>query len=399
MDSEALPRIEKGSPAFRRVNGALFLGGFASFGLLHCLQPLLPVLSQFYGVSATQSSLALSVSTLTLAVGLLITGPLSDAWGRKPLMVAALCAAAVCTLLLPWVPNWQSFLLVRALVGLSLSGLAAVAMSYLSEEVDPRYLGLAMGLYISGNSLGGMSGRLVSGVLTDVGSWRLAMGLLGAVALIMAAWFWRWLPASQHFQARTLSFASLRQGLRVHVKDAGLPWLFLEAFLLMGSFATLFNYMGYRLLAPPYALSMTWEGLLSAVYVSGTYSAAQAGVLADRWGRARVFWPAIGIMLLGLLLTLSDVLSLIFVGMAVFAFGFFAAHSLASGWVGQRAVQARAQASSLYLFSYYLGSSVLGTLGGHFWQTGQWLGVFGFISALLVAALGIAWYLRHLEEG
>lgn len=37
--------------------------------------------------------------------------------------------------------------------------------------------------------------------------------------------------------------------------DAGLPWLFLEAFLLMGAFVTMFNYIGYRLLADPYDLN------------------------------------------------------------------------------------------------------------------------------------------------
>lgn len=392
------PVIEKGTTAFRRTNGALFLGGFATFSLLHCVQPILPVLSHRYGVSAAESSLALSISTLMLAIGLLLTGPLSDAWGRKSVMVTALCAAALFTLMLPWVTNWTTLLCIRALVGLSLSGLVAVAMSYLSEEVDARYLGLAMGLYISGNSLGGMAGRLLSGVLVDWFSWSVAMMVLGGMALSMAWLFWRWLPESQHFQSRPLSFVNLQQGLRLHCRDSGLPWLFLEAFLLMGSFATLFNYIGYRLLESPYNLSMSWVGLLSVVYVSGTYSAAQAGVLADRLGRPRVFWPAIVLMCAGLLLTFCTALPLIFGGLLLFAFGFFAAHSLASSWVGSRAKQARAQASSLYLFSYYLGSSVAGTLGGVFWQYGHWMGVGLFIVSLLVLALGAALHLSGLKD-
>ena len=394
--TETASHIEKGSARFRRTNWALFAGGFATFALLYCVQPMLPVLSAAFALSAAQSSLVLSVSTITLAVGLLVTGPLSDAIGRKPVMVAALCAAALCTLLSPLMPNWHALLAMRALVGLSLSGLVAVAMSYLSEEIHPQHLGLAMGLYISGNALGGMSGRLVSGVLVDFVSWQAAVATLGGLALLAALLFWRLLPDSRHFRPTPLSFANLASGLRLHLTDRGLPWLFLEAFLLMGGFVTLFNYIGYRLLEAPYHLSLTLVGLLSVVYLSGTYSSTQAGLLADRLGRHRVFWPSILLMLAGLLLTLFASLLLILLGMLLFAFGFFAAHSLASSWVGRRALQARGQASSLYLFSYYLGSSVAGTLGGFFWQHGGWTGVGLFIAALLVVALAVALHLSRL---
>ncbi|MND94063.1 Inner membrane transport protein YnfM [compost metagenome] len=394
--TETASHIEKGSARFRRTNWALFAGGFATFALLYCVQPMLPVLSAAFALSAAQSSLVLSVSTITLAVGLLVTGPLSDAIGRKPVMVAALCAAALCTLLSPLMPNWHALLAMRALVGLSLSGLVAVAMSYLSEEIHPQHLGLAMGLYISGNALGGMSGRLVSGVLVDFVSWQAAVATLGGLALLAALLFWRLLPDSRHFRPTPLSFANLASGLRLHLTDRGLPWLFLEAFLLMGGFVTLFNYIGYRLLEAPYHLSLTLVGLLSVVYLSGTYSSTQAGLLADRLGRHRVFWPSILLMLAGLLLTLFASLLLILLGMLLFAFGFFAAHSLASSWVGRRALQARGQASSLYLFSYYLGSSVAGTLGGFFWQHGGWTGVGLFIAALLAVALTVALHLSRL---
>ena len=209
---------------------------------------------------------------------------------------------------------------------------------------------------------------------------------------------WHRLPPSRNFQARPLSLDSWLSGLRLHLKDAGLPWLFLEAFLLMGAFVTLFNYITYRLLESPFNLSPGWMGFLSLVFLSGTYSAAQAGVLSDRLGRARVFWPSISLMLLGLLLTLSNQLWLILLGMLVFTFGFFAAHSLASAWVGSRAKQARGQAAALYLFSYYFGSSLAGTVGGLFWYQGHWVGVVLFIAALLVLALLVAARLTRLPE-
>lgn len=399
MDTTAeVSRLQKGTPAFRSTSRALFLGAFASFCLLYVVQPVLPLMSRDFGISAAQSSLALSVATLTLALGMLLTGPLSDAVGRKPVMLVALAFTAVFGVLAPLMSDWSGLLLMRALSGLSLSGLVAVAMSYLGEEMEPAHLGMAMGLYISGNSLGGMGGRLLGGALADWTSWQVALLVPGLIAALAAVLVWRWLPPSRHFQARPLNLENWWGGLRLHLSDAGLPWLFLEAFLLMGSFVSLFNYIGYRLLESPFNLSPGWMGFLSLVFLSGTYSAAQAGVLSDRLGRARVFWPSISLMLLGLLLTLSGQLWCVLLGMLVFTFGFFAAHALASAWVGSRAKQARGQASALYLFSYYLGSSLAGTLGGLFWQQGHWWGVVLFISLLLVLALGVAVRLSHLVE-
>lgn len=132
-----LPYIERGTPQFMRVTLALFSAGLATFALLYCVQPILPVLSQDFGISPAESSLSLSASTGLLALGLMFTGPLSDAIGRKSVMVVALLLAAICTLICAFMTSWHGILLMRALIGLSLSGVAAVGMTYLSEEIHP----------------------------------------------------------------------------------------------------------------------------------------------------------------------------------------------------------------------------------------------------------------------
>lgn len=388
--------IEKDTPLFMRTVLALFAGGFATFALLYCVQPMMPVLSREFSINAAQSSLILSVSTATLAIGLLITGPISDRLGRKPVMVLALFCAAICTLASALMPSWEGVLITRALVGLSLSGLAAVAMTYLSEEIHPSHIGLAMGLYIAGNAIGGMSGRVITGVLIDYVSWHVALMVVGGLALIAAAVFWRILPESRNFRPRSLQPRSLLEGFVMQFRDAGLPWLFLEAFLLMGSFVTLFNYIGYRLLAEPYSLSQAVVGLFSVVYLSGIYSSAKIGALADRLGRRQVLWAVIVLMLAGVILTLFEPLALVIIGVLMFTFGFFGAHSVASSWIGRRALKAKGQAASLYLFSYYAGSSVAGTAGGVCWHYGGWNGIVLFIAILLLIALAIALRLAKL---
>ncbi|MEQ9919837.1 MFS transporter [Pectobacterium brasiliense] len=389
------PYITRGTPQFMRVTLALFSAGLATFALLYCVQPLLPVLSQDFGISPATSSLSLSVSTVMLAFGLLFTGPLSDTIGRKNVMVVSLMLAAICTVICAFMTSWNGVLIMRAMMGLSLSGVAAVAMSYLSEEIHPSVLAFSMGLYISGNSIGGMSGRLVSGVLTDYFPWRVAIGTIGVLALIAAITFWRILPDSRHFRPGSLRPQTLLLNSKLHWRDAGLPLLFLEGFLLMGAFVTLFNYIGYRLLAPPYLLSQAVVGLLSVVYLTGSYSSPKAGALTARYGRGPVLSVAILLMLAGLGMTALSPLFAIFGGMMLFTAGFFAAHSVASSWIGQRARRAKGQASSMYLFSYYLGSSLAGTLGGFFWHSFGWMGITAFLSALLLLALVVSLILKH----
>ena len=93
------------------------------------------------------------------------------------------------------------------------------------------------------------------------------------------------------------------------------------------------------------------------------------------------------VMTTGLLTTLSPSLPIIIAGVAVFTFGFFAAHSVASGWVGRRANERRALAAALYLTCYYLGASIIGTLTGPAWTSHGWGGVTLVLGACLLATL------------
>jgi YNFM family putative membrane transporter len=313
-------------------------------------------------------------------------------------MVASLLSSAALTLLTAVSPSWHGLLLARALAGVTLSGLPAVAMAYVSEEVHPRSIGLAMGLFIGGNAIGGMAGRLISGVLTDLGSWRLAVGAIGALGLTAAVTAWRLLPRSAHFHPRRANLMNLLRSFADHLRDPGLRSLFAEAFLLMGGFVTIYNYLGYRLLAPPYGFSQTAVGAIFVVYLFGTASSTWVGALAMRLGRQRILWLMIAIMLVGVVLTLFTSVALILAGIVAVTFGFFGAHSVASSWVSQ-AKTSKAQASALYLFCYYLGSSLVGAIGGLFWTSFGWQGVAGLVLTLLIAGLAVALRLTTLAVG
>ena len=390
--------IVRGDGAYLRTNLALFLSGFATFSLLYCVQPLLPVLAARFRVDAAQSSLALSLATGLLAVSIAFAGVVSASLGRKPLMGASLCAASVLNLLAAAAPSWPLLLTARALEGVALGGAPALAMTFLSEEVHPEGLGFAMGLYVGGTALGGMAGRVLTGIAADLGGWRVALGAIALVGLAAAAGFVLLLPASRNFTPRRgLGPAYHAQAFARHLRVPGPPWLFAIAFLVMGAFVTVYNYAGFRLTAPPYRLTQTEAGLIFTVYLVGMVASSLAGGLADRWGRSQVLTGGLVLFALGLALTLLQPLAAVIAGVALVTGGFFVAHAVASGWVGVLAEGEKGHAASLYLLAYYAGSSVMGSLGGVFWAQARWTGVAGFVGVLLLLALAVSVRLRALS--
>lgn len=385
--------LKRGTPAYRRATLALFCAGFATFAMLYCVQPLLPLLASYFSVSAANSSLALSLTTLALALSLLVSGGLAESWGRKPVMVMALAVAGLLGLASALVESWGLLLVLRALLGLALSGVPALAMAYVGEEFDPGSLPAAMGLYIGGTALGGLLGRLLSGLLSDIGGWQWALGGIAGLGLLAMGLFLWLLPASRHFIAQPLSMRGLLANFARHLRNPTLRNLFLQAFLLMGGFVALFNYIGFRLAGAPFNLSSTVIGLLFTVYLAGILSASWAGRLVPRWGARVVLQGGIGLMLLGLGLCTTPWLAAIVIGLALFTLGFFAAHAVASGQVGVHAEGAKAQASALYLCAYYLGSSVVGYAAGYVWQHSGWLPLMAALAVLFVIA---SWRARSL---
>jgi YNFM family putative membrane transporter len=382
--------ISAGTPAYRRLRLALLITGFTTFGVLYCVQSLLPIFSRTFQVSAAAASLVVSLATGSMALMLLFASVISDRVGRRQLMVASLFAGSILTLASATIPGWRTLLAMRLLTGIALSGIPAIAMTYVAEEVDTGSLGGAMGLYISGSALGGMASRIMASALADWWGWRWALGLIGALSLVGAVVFWRTAPQSRAFVSHKHDWASFSASLRVLKNDAALPWLYAESFLLMGSFVTLYNFVTFRLLASPYSLSQTVVGFIFLFYIVGSVSSTWFGELAGRLGRRRIFWIPLFIMLVGVGLTAATPLICIVLGVGVATAGYFGAHSIASSWVSRRGGAARAQAASFYLFFLYLGSSILGTTGGVAWNRAGWKGVATFIGALLVVALLIA---------
>lgn len=380
--------IEQGDPAFRKTLLALFLGSFVTFADLYSTQAVIPLIAKDFGTTPAGASLSLSFSTGTMAIALVIVSLLTQGFNRKKVMGISLTLSALLSVAVMFVHSMPELLALRALQGAALAGFPSIAMAYITEEFKPMSLGYVMGIYISGSSIGGLSGRLIIGTLSDFIPWTSAIAILGGLSLVISLLFWKMLPLSTRPKESNLSFRRTMQSLKNNSVKPQLLLLYCMGFLLMGSFVSVYNYIGIPLMRAPYNLSQVLVSFIFVVYLVGTFSSAWMGKMADRHQRKFVMLAGVLLMLSGILLTLASPLALKIIGLVIFTFGFFGSHSIASGWVGMLAEKSeKAQASSLYLLFYYAGSSIVGALGGVFFHHSGWSGEVAMAAVLLLVGV------------
>ncbi|UYG06453.1 MFS transporter [Halomonas sp. M4R1S46] len=384
--------IDVHSHAWWRATLALCLGSFLVFINLYVPQPLLPSLREAHGVSTLAANLVMAVSTLALAASLLVFGPLSDAIGRAGIMRVTLLLAAALSLGLALAPSFEVLLVLRALQGFVLGGLPAVAIAWMGDEFEPPALLPAVGLYIGANSLGGISGRVIGGVVAEAGGVSLSFLAVGGLTLVGVALFWRLLPPARHFAPQPFHLGEAVSGLAAHLRN---PWL-RGAYLLGGLnflvFINQYSYIAFRLAEAPFGLGARWLGLLFLTYLGGTLGSSLSGRLSRRLSPPACMALGTLVLMGGTLMTLAGSLALILAGLTVNAFGFFLAHAMASSWVGRQARRARGSASALYLVFYYTGASLGGLWLEPFWRSAGWPGV--VLGSWLVLGLTLSIALR-----
>lgn len=383
----------------RRLLVALVCAAVATFAQLYSPQGVLPQIAADLGTSADRAALTVSAATLGLAITVVPWSFVGDRYGRRRAMLVAVVGATSTGLVAAWLPTFELVLAARLLEGAFLGGVPALAMAYLHEEVEARAAMVVAGWFVGGTTVGGLLGRIVATPVADLTSWRMGMTTVSALAAAAAVAFVLLAPPERRF-VRVRGERGIDRARRVltNLRDGPLVGLYLIAFLLMGGFVATYNYLAFRLVADPYLLPAWAVGLTFLAYLAGTASAPRAAVLASRHGRYPVMVVMVLVMLAGLLATLARPLWLVLGGLVVLTAGFFAAHSVASGWAGARAVTARAQSTGLYNLAYYGGSSLLGWGGGLAWEAAAWPGVVGFVALATVAALGTLRLLVRPEQ-
>lgn len=394
---EGYEGIERGTRNYKRAVFAMLAAGLAAFNGLYCTQALLPTMTEELGITPTESALTVSATTGMLALCIVPASILSEKFGRGRVLTISLTLAIIVGLILPLVPNITALILLRGLQGALLAGTPAVAMTWLSEEIHPKDIGHAMGIYIAGNTVGGLTGRMIPAGLLEVTHWQNALLGSSIAALIFGVIMVVLLPKQRKFQPKNINLRHEISVMAAHWRNPRLALLFGTAFLGMGTFVSLYNYLGFRMI-DQFGLSEVLVGAVFIMYLAGTWSSTQAGALREKIGNGSTVIFLSLTMIASMALMGINNLWVTLVALFVFTAAFFALHSSASGWIGIIATKDRAEASSMYLFCYYVGSSVIGWVSGFAFTHLPWLAFIGWLILLLFGVLAICVTLARLAR-
>ncbi|MCD7101319.1 MFS transporter [Pseudoclavibacter sp. 13-3] len=405
----ATSRPDATDALFHRIVFALFAAGFATFAQLYSVQSVLPEISADFGVDPSQAALTISMATTGIAIGVLPWAFAADRWGRVRVMKVSAVSAAVIGLITPFLHSLPLILGSRLIEGLALAAIPAIAVTYIADELPAGRVTAAAGAFVSGNSIGGLLGRLIAGLVAEHFGWQLGLMTVAVLCVIACTVFVIAVPAPHGYlpsRLRTKDAPRSSAVQRLPAATAAVPSLsawrrfamalttpalwgaYAQPFLLMGSFLSLFSFLGYHLQAAPYGLSTAVTSMVFTVYLVGTFTARWSGSVAGRFGHRRLLYTGIGMMIGGAALTLTAPLAVIVLGVALFTAGYFVTSPVTSAMTSLIAGPCRSQATAVYQLVFYIGNSVFGWMLGRVFEKFDWAGVaLGIVSLCLLAAL------------
>ena len=357
---------------FWRIVLSLGVASMFIFGAMYSVQPILPMFTKEFDITVSHSSMAMSLTTVGLIIGLVVLGFFSDRLGRTVFVKYSILGAVIPFFLMALTENFGWIIFLRLIQGFLLAGVPAAALAYISEEIDKKHLSVATALYISCNALGGMLGRVVTGYTTEYLSWQTAFYILGSSGFLVFVLVMWALPKSRNFRAQKARFKEDLEGFSYHLKNPFLLLMFGLGIVLQLSFTGIWTYIPFHLTSAPFSLSLDAVSNLFFAYGLGVIGSPLASWIAGKVGQRKVLITGVFVLSLGLLLTMSGSVWVIIIGLCVVCLGFFTAHSLAASSVSREANHHKGSASSLYLVSYYIGVGAGSTLFGPIWEKLEW---------------------------
>lgn len=395
LNSNQDPRVTKGSPQYRRALIALFFAGLAAFVQLYSPQGLLPDIAGEFVLSVEASSWAVGAATIGVAAGVIPWAVLSDRIGRVRAMRWAVLTGVVAGLLLPLAPTFGSLVITRFVEGFALAGVPAIAVTALAETITPRALGAAVGTYIAGNSIGGLSGRIIAAWVSDDFGWRIGLLTVSVIAAFAAILFAFVMPPTMVRPKRQ----PVVRGILVNIRNPGVLVAVAQAFLLMGGFVAAYNYLTFRLQQQPFGLTLAEVSWIFLAYLAGAVSSKVVWRLVPRLSPTGAQFASLAVMLVGLSMTLLPNLVAVVVGIVLYTSGHFGAHTMASTLGPRRSTSAQSMVPPLYNLGFYAGSSLIGWAGGFAFSAAGWPGTVAMIAGCVFLVAVIAWWYARRQGG
>ena len=346
------------------IRNCMLISGLSVFAQLYLFQPMLSELQTSFGVSLATGSLAVSASTIGMATGLFLFAFKADTFKRERLMSLSLILSALLTITSAFMNHFVLLLLLNFLKGIALSGVSAVALAYLSDEIEPEKIGLAISLYLSGNTIGGMTGRVAGSLLAGWGGWQQAIWGIGITSLLLGFLFYWKIPASSQVSQNSISIKEKLLQMKDLLSKRLFIGMYLIAALAMGVFVSVYNYISIQLESPRYGLPHQMIAMIFVMYLTGVAGSIIVGKLSDKHRPERLLRYSLILLGAGLSMLLIPRLWALIAGLGILTFAFFSTHTIASRIISVNASRSKSSATSIYWLSYYAGSSIIGSLTG-----------------------------------
>ncbi|MFD6103908.1 MFS transporter [Nocardia salmonicida] len=153
--------------------------GILVVGQLYVVLPVLGDMAAEWGTSRAAATWTTTAFGLAYGAGFLITGPLSDRWGRRPVIVGGLAATALSTLVVIAAPSLGAGLATRVVQGLTASFFAPAAFAYLAERIAPERRVFALTCLTSSFLGAGVIAQVFAQLVDDAFGWQ-AVFVVGA---------------------------------------------------------------------------------------------------------------------------------------------------------------------------------------------------------------------------
>jgi YNFM family putative membrane transporter len=372
---------------------AVATAGFCAFVNLYSPQALLPQLATEFHVGPGEISALMTAGTLAIALTAPFTGVLADVVGRKRLITAAMFAMVVPTVIMTFSASVAELTFWRFVQGLLLPPIFTVTVAYIGDEWPPADVPRIAGLYISGSSIGGFSGRFIPGILTDAIGWRHAIQVVALLTLVAAIIVSLTLTRERNFVRSGGLAASLRQML-LHLRDRRLIATYAIGFGVLFNFIATFTYVSFHLAAPPYLFTPTLLGALFFTYLVSSPLVPWVGRAIALFGRRPFVLGTIGVWIIGALLLLAPPVTMIIAGLTLCAVCGMLCQAVSTGYVTMTAREGRSSAVGLYASVFYIGGSAGAFLTGLAWTAAGWGGCVALIvamQALMAVIVALAW--------
>nr|WP_256357720.1 MFS transporter [Pseudomonas sp. PDM28] len=322
-------------------------------------QPLLDSMAQSLGVASSMIGVVVTATQVGYALGLLFIVPLGDLLNRKRLILTQVLLSAVALAGVGAAQQWLALLGAMVIVGL-LAVMVQVLVAYAAVLATPSQRGQAVGTVTSGIVLGILLARFTSGLIADLAGWRAVYFVSSGLMLVLAAVFWKVLPATVSPRNRNTYPALIRSLFRLFMTEPVLRIRGLLALLIFAAFSVLWTSMVLPLSAPPLSLSHTAIGLFGLAGVAGALAARRAGRWADQGLGQRVTGLSLVILTLSWLPSAFAQTSLIALVCAVVLLDFAvqAVHVTNQSLIFAARPDAQSRMVGAYMCFYSVGSAL-----------------------------------------